>query len=346
MATRLLSIYCLVCPLFWGATASVSAEDANDFWSQVVSHATTPVDGHFIVDVARTSDVSTDPKEMRTTMEYWVRGSDVRFDVTDKKGRDVNSQVVLKNGGGTVLNNFDRTSDRVIAAESSKGSNLADTELSSWLHFQALLGRFPFSPLALYEESFHEFSGLGDAGSLESRDIGDSRLLLISLDNGRTITYKFRDSELNPSSIEVTNKSGQLLRRLETEWRPLSSTNTQSVAHTGVLELMSSDGVIDKRYEWNHTLVEDIPPDSNPFTWEALAPAVGKKLVLTDAEGSDTDGGYWDGKEFSDSPFRGSGFLAGGSAFLWLNIVVLSIGVLLLFRKVIAKAKVSKNESS
>ena len=195
-----------VCFSLWLLSFSVSAiasdEIAVKFWSQVVENAVTPVDGHFIVDIKRTSGALDEPKVMRTTIEYWVRGSDTRFDVNDQAGRDIHSQVVLKNRGETVLDNFDLTNDRVVVGQSAQGSKLAENARSSWLYFQTLLGRFPFPPLALYEESFEEFSGLSDAGSVESTLKGDSRLLTFLFSNGRSLKYIFQDSGLNPQVVE------------------------------------------------------------------------------------------------------------------------------------------------
>ncbi len=332
-----------VCFFLWLLSFSVNAiasdEIAVKFWSQVVGNAVTPVDGHFIVDIKRTSGALDEPKVMRTTIEYWVRGSDTRFDVNDQAGRDIHSQVVLKNRGEKVLDNFDLTNDRVVVGQSAQGSKLAENARSSWLYFQTLLGRFPFPPLALYEESFEEFSGLSDAGSVESTLKGDSRLLTFLFSNGRSLKYIFQDSGLNPQVVEVLNKEGGVVTRLTTEWRLFSSTGSRPVAHSGVLESMNAEGAVSGQYEWNHVLVEDIPVASDPFTWDAMSVAAGKKRIITDADGLDLNGGYWDGKAFSETPLTISSVPPFRKLVVWLSVIGLGIGLVLFVLKLVFHSK-------
>ncbi len=319
----------LVCSTIAGA----ADDTADEFWKRVVANATSPIDGHFLLEVTRVSRKQNQSESLRTHIEYWVQGSNLRIEVRDQEGRDLNSQVVLKNSGQITLNNFDRDNDRVVVSESAQGSAIAESDRSLWLYFQPLLGRFPFSPLALYRESFDEFSGLSSVGKATSNRVGDLRVVDFTFTNGRRLNFMFRGSQLNPYAAEVFNEQGLLAARLTTEWKTFSSSSTQEIAHSGVFELLNANGLAYRSYEWKHLLAEDIQSSTDPFTWEALSLSPGKKLTITSAEGKETNGGYWDGSKFSDSPLAIGNSTTRRTVVTWLSVLGLCVGLLMFVLK-------------
>lgn len=329
----------IVCTVLFSlaSTGIASDGDANHFWDQVVANALEPAEGKFVVEIKRTKDAHTEPKRMQTVIEYWLRGRNLRFDVTDKEGRDLHSQVVLLDQGETILHNLDRQSPRVIVGESRRGVKISDDTRINWLYFQTLLGRFPFHPLALYEESFDEFRDMGRNGSASLVTHGDSKTLSFAFPNGRSIVYYFGDFSLDPHKIEIRGVDGIVSCRQLVEWRLLPKKNKQ-FPYSGSLEYIDSTGEITQRYDWRHSSFGEISSADNPFSWKAMSLVEGKKLVITESEGMDRSGGYWNGSAFTVSPLA-TPRSSYRTIVMWLSIFGLVSVAVLVFSKVYLKIK-------
>jgi len=153
------------------------------------------------------------------------------------------------------------------------------------------------------------------------------------------LKYMFQDSELNPYAVEVLNEKGRVVSRLSTEWRSFSSMRSPAIAHSGVFESLNAQGAVHRRYEWKHVLAEDIPVASDPFTWDAMSLVAGKKRIITDAEGRDSTGGYWDGKVFSETPLTVGNVSPLRKLVVWLSVIGLGFGIVLLVLKLVFKKK-------
>lgn len=306
-----------------------TSED-TDNWAQVVENADKPVDGHFIVEIEEVSDIRGKQEGIKTTIEYWIRGDNLRFDVKDSVGRDFDSQTVLQSGGERVLINQNRKDASVVVMESSAGSMLGDMERDNWSRFQTLLGRYPFSPLALYQESYHDFLNLTEMGKLEVADAG--QVMKFAFDHGVTMKFKFEAANLNPYEVEVANDKGNLITQLRTQWQPFSS-SSKLFAQAGELKEFNDDGEVETISTWKHLLAEELSEEENPFTWSALSPMLGKKLIITNSANEESAGGYWDGTEFADTPLRISTSSNLGKFIRWLSVVGLTLGVVFLFFK-------------
>lgn len=278
-------------------------EVAEKLWLDFLENASQPVDGHFIVEITRIPVFTDDEPALRSVIEYWILGTHRRFDVDDKAGRDFHAQVVLRSDGDVILDNFDTTNARVVVSESAKGSKMSAPSRSQWLYFQTLLGRIPFSPLALYDESFESLKSLDKLCSLESRILGQIRELQLKSSEGRVMVYRFKDASVNPYEIEVIDDDGVVDSRLRVEWNVPSAKFDKPIAFSGVLETRNEQGSLVKNYEWKHLLAEEMPNSiDDPFAWESMNLAVGKKRVLFDSNNEESTGGYWDGKKFSEIP--------------------------------------------
>jgi hypothetical protein len=262
-----------------------------------------------------------------------VRGKNLRFDVDDKEGRDLHAQAVVRGDNAIVFDNFDTTNDRVVVSEATNGSKMSLPSRSMWLHFQKLLGRIPFSPLALYDESFETLSTLNRTCSMDIAEIGNIRELSVKSSEGGLLIYRFNELDLNPYEIDVVNGDGVVKGRLRTQWKNLTPEVAQSIAFSGVLESRNEAGELSVNYEWKHLLAEVLPVSSDPFTWESMNLAVGKKRILVDNENIESSGGYWDGKKFSETPISLVRISPSRKVLIWLSVVGLLLGIILMFFK-------------
>jgi hypothetical protein len=282
-------------------------EAAEKLWLGFLENACKPVDGHFVVEITRMPVFTHDEPALRSVIEYWILGTHRRFDVDDKAGRDLHAQVVLRSDGDVVFDNFDTTNARVVVSESAKGSKMSVPSRSQWLYFQTLLGRIPFSPLALYDESFDSLKSLNKLCSLELRVLGQIRELQLKSSEGRVMVYRFNDASVNPYEIEVIGDDGVVDSRLRAEWNVPSGKIGKPIAFSGVLETRNEHGSLVMNYEWKHLLAEEMPSSIDPFAWESMNLAVGKKRILFDSNNEESAGGYWDGKKFSEIPITVTG---------------------------------------
>lgn len=331
----------LVCVL---ATAREGrAFDNAGLWARIVSNASKPVDGHFIVEMEEVSGTQEESERIKTTIEYWIRGGDSRFDVKDSIGRDFDSQIVLKGAGEIVLNNHDTRDSNVVVMQSSTGSQIGNAERDNWIRFQALLGRYPFCSLALYQESYDEFRRLPDMGDIDIANGED--LVRFTFDHGVVLAFKFDASTLNPGLVEVTNELGEIKARLTTKWRTLAATGNQ-YAHSGEFEEFNKDGEVDVRATWRHILAEEFKVEEDPFTWAALSPSIGKKLILTNAANEESDGGYWDGTRFAETPLKIAASSTTRDIVRLISILGLALGCVFLVFKVVNSTRRLSNEGS
>jgi hypothetical protein len=138
---------------------------------------------------------------------------------------------------------------------------------------------------------------------------------------------------LNPYEIDVVNGDGVVKGRLRTQWKNLTPEVAQSIAFSGVLESRNEAGELSVNYEWKHLLAEVLPVSSDPFTWESMNLAVGKKRILVDNENIESSGGYWDGKKFSETPISLVRISPSRKVLIWLSVVGLLLGIILMFFK-------------
>jgi hypothetical protein len=313
-----------------------SDDTADDFWSLVVKNALTPIDGHFIVEISKLAidENGIENETIKTEYEYWIRGTDMRYDVKDQVGRSLHSQVVIIDNGETVLSNFSKSNDRVVVQESVKGSGMANAETGKFLYFQTLLGRLPSCPLSLYKERFVEFKSLTSEHQSAMTNEDGIILVKVSPAGGYRIMYSFRGTEVNPFEVVVTDDSGNIISRLMTNWQPTMLNSKYQIAQSGVLESFGQDGSRIQKSTWNHTLVEKLTAEPNPFAWEAMSLPLGKQRRLASSSDGITEGGYWDGQDFSETPIKTHENSVFRLAIKSFSLIGLTIGFVLLILKV------------
>jgi hypothetical protein len=159
-------------------------------------------------------------------------------------------------------------------------------------------------------------------------------LVKVSPAGGYRIMYSFRGTEVNPFEVVVTDDSGNIISRLMTNWQPTMWNSKYQIAQSGVLESFGQDGSRIQKSTWNHTLVEKLTAEPNPFAWEAMSLPLGKQRRLASSSDGITEGGYWDGQDFSETPIKTHENSVFRLAIKSFSLIGLTMGFVLLILKV------------
>lgn len=318
--------------MLFTASFGLAAELTEKLLDELIRDALIPTDGHFVVEITRDSISDEGSAIKHTRIEYWVNGNDTRFDVRDIEGGEFDYQVVLKNGGEDVLFNPDAGNARVVLSQVSDDTAMAKLLRSEWLYFQALLGRFPNSALALYEKSFLDLKQLKKLQMEDRSKPGGPREMFFSHTNGRSMSFQFRNPGTKPNLVEVRDELGKLRRRLLTKWEEFDDPPSP-IAYSGSRQFFSSEGTCYDTHKWRHTLAEKIDASQDAFTWDSMEPAIGKKLVVAKTDKEEQIGGNWNGEAFTSSPLAVKQISGNGKFLLVVGLFGLFASVLLAIYK-------------